>query len=45
VGLAFQFRWQAKGDTATLGELKGDKVQQLQSHLEGDYERTKEAPK
>jgi hypothetical protein len=41
VGLEFSFRWQAKGDAATLDELKGDKAEGLKSHLEGQYERKK----
>jgi hypothetical protein len=37
VGLEFRFTWKAKDDTATLGEVKGEKVDAIKSHLEGDY--------
>jgi len=41
VGRAFSFKWKAKDDTATLDDLKGDDVELLKSHLEGDYEPKK----
>jgi hypothetical protein len=39
VGVEFTFKWQAKDDTATLDEVKGDKADALKSHLEGKYEK------
>src|SRR5262249_29194724 len=39
VGLEFRFTWQVKGDAATLGDVKGDNVEHLKTHLEGEYER------
>jgi hypothetical protein len=41
VGTEFSFKWNVKDDTAKLGDLKGDKVEQLKSHLEGDYKQKK----
>jgi hypothetical protein len=41
VGLEFNFKWQAKEGTATLDDLKGEKVDALKSHLEGKYEQKK----
>jgi hypothetical protein len=37
VGTEFSFKWKAKKDTAKLEDLKGDKVDLLKSHLEGEY--------
>jgi hypothetical protein len=37
VGTEFSFKWKVKDDTATLDDLKGDKVELLKSHLEGKY--------
>jgi hypothetical protein len=39
VGLEFSFRWNAKGDSATLDEVKGDNIDMLKSHLEGKYQK------
>jgi hypothetical protein len=41
VGTEFSFTWKVKDDTATLGDLKGDDVELLKSHLEGDYDKKK----
>jgi hypothetical protein len=41
VGLEFSFTWQVKDGIATLGDLKGKKVELLKSHLEGQYEQKK----
>src|SRR5262245_29537834 len=41
VGLTFVFRWNSKDDAAKLDELKGDNVDALKSHLEGDFEKKK----
>jgi hypothetical protein len=41
VGLKFTFNWKVKDNTVTLDELKGDNVEALKSHLEGDYEQKK----
>jgi hypothetical protein len=38
-GLTFSFKWQVKGDTATLDDLKGDKTDLIKTHLEGKYEK------
>lgn len=39
VGLEFSFQWQVKDDTATLDDMKGEKVERLKSHLEGKYDK------
>ena len=39
VGLDFTFKWTMKGDAAKLGDVKGDKVETLKSHLEGEFEK------
>jgi hypothetical protein len=39
VGLKFSFKWTVKGKTAKLDDLKGDNVETLKSHLEGDFEK------
>ncbi len=39
LGLEFSFKWQVKGDTATLDNVKGDKTDPIKSHLEGKYEK------
>jgi hypothetical protein len=39
VGLEFNFTWQAKDDAATLGDMKGEKIERIKSHLEGKYEK------
>jgi hypothetical protein len=41
VGTEFSFKWRVKGDTAKLDDLKCAKVEQLKSHLEGEYDRKK----
>ena len=37
----FRFKWHVEGDSGTLDEVKGDKSDLLQSHLEGKYDRKK----
>jgi RNA polymerase sigma factor (sigma-70 family) len=37
VGTEFTFKWKVKDDTATIGDVKGEKVELLKSRLEGDY--------
>jgi hypothetical protein len=39
VGLEFSFKWSVKNGAATLKEVKGDDVDLLKAHLEGDYSR------
>jgi RNA polymerase sigma factor (sigma-70 family) len=41
VGTAFSFKWAAKGDTATLDDVKGDKgtADLLKSHLEAEFSK------
>src|SRR5262245_5302851 len=39
VGFKFTFKWKASGDTARLDDLRGDGVEMLKSHLEGDFEK------
>jgi hypothetical protein len=41
VGLEFSFKWTVKGATARLDDLKGDNVETLKSHLEGDFVQKK----
>ncbi len=41
VGTAFTFTWKAKGNTATLADVRGDKADVLKAHLEGEYEAKK----
>jgi RNA polymerase sigma factor (sigma-70 family) len=41
VGLEFSFKWKVKENTATLDDVKGDKVEHLKAHLEGDYDLKK----
>jgi hypothetical protein len=41
LGLEFTFKWNVKDDTATLGDVKGEKSEILKAHLEGDYEEKK----
>ena len=41
IGLEFSFTWQVKDDVATLGDLKGENVEVLKSHLEGKYDQKK----
>jgi hypothetical protein len=37
VGTEFSFKWKVKDGTAKLDDLKCEKVEQLKSHLEGEY--------
>src|SRR5262249_41203971 len=37
VGTEFSFRWTVKKDTAKLDDVKCEKVEQIKSHLEGEY--------
>jgi hypothetical protein len=37
LGTEFRFKWLVKDGTAKLDDLKGDQVDLLKSHLEGDY--------
>jgi hypothetical protein len=39
VGTEFSFKWKVKNETAKLDELKGEKVEALKSHLEGEYKK------
>jgi hypothetical protein len=39
IGLEFRFTWQVDGDVATFGEIKGENVERLKSHLEGKYDK------
>jgi hypothetical protein len=41
VGTKFSFNWKVTDDTAKLADLKGDKVDLLKSHLEGEYSNKK----
>jgi hypothetical protein len=43
IGVKFNFQWKVKDDTAKLDDLKGEgrKVDELKSHLEGEYEQKK----
>lgn len=41
VGTEFRFAWKVKDDSAKLDDLKGENVELLKSHLEGEYERKK----
>jgi hypothetical protein len=41
VGTKFRFSWQVKDDAAKLDDLKGEDVELLKAHLEGEYERKK----
>jgi hypothetical protein len=39
VGTEFSFKWTVTDDAAKLADVKGEKVEQLKSHLEGEYSR------
>ena len=41
IGFEFSLKWKVKGETATLGDVKGDNVELLKSHLEGEYGQKK----
>jgi hypothetical protein len=38
-GTKFSFKYTIKDDAATLEDVKGDNVDPLKSHLEGEYEK------
>jgi hypothetical protein len=38
VGLEFNFKYEIKNDTATLDDMKGENIEGIKSHLEGEYE-------
>jgi hypothetical protein len=38
VGLEFNFKYEIKNDTVTLDDLKGENIEGLKSHIEGEYE-------
>ena len=40
-GFKISFKWVAKGDTATLSDLTGDKVEDAKSVVEGEYKKKK----
>jgi len=37
IGTGFSFKWEVKDDSAKLDGIKGEKVEVLKSHLEGEY--------
>jgi hypothetical protein len=37
IGTVFSFKWEVKDDTAKLDDVKGDNVEPLKAHLEGEY--------
>jgi hypothetical protein len=39
VGTEFTFKWKVKDDAAKLDDLKGEKIEPLKSHLEGEYKK------
>ncbi len=41
IGTEFTFKWGTKNGTATIAEVKGEKVEMLASHLEGEFEEKK----
>jgi len=41
VGTEFNFKWKVKEGTARLDDLKCEKVEQVKTHLEGEYEKKK----
>jgi hypothetical protein len=41
VGSEFSFKWKVSDDTAKLEDIKGEKVEALKSHLEGEYSEKK----
>ena len=41
VGTEFSFTWKVTDNAAKLDDLKGDKVESLKSHLEGEYNQKK----
>jgi hypothetical protein len=40
-GTEFSFTWKIKDAAAKLDDLKGDKIEPLKSHLEGEYNQKK----
>ncbi len=38
-GTEFRFKWQTKGDSATLEDVQADRIDALKPHLEGKYEK------
>lgn len=45
VGLAFGFKWAAKGDTAELSDLTGDNLDNAKPLVEGEYKKAAEKKK
>jgi RNA polymerase sigma factor (sigma-70 family) len=41
VGSTFSFKWKVNGASATLDDIKGDHVELLKSHLEGQFDQKK----
>jgi hypothetical protein len=41
VGTEFSFKWKVTDNAAKLDDVKGDKVEPLKSHLEGEYSQKK----
>jgi len=41
VGTEFTFKWKVKDDAAKLEDLKGEKIEALKSHMEGEYSQKK----
>jgi hypothetical protein len=41
VGTEFSFKWKVTDNTAKLDDLKGEKIEPLKSHLEGEYNQKK----
>lgn len=39
IGLEFRFSWKTKDGTAKMDDFKGDNVEHLKSHMEGEYEK------
>jgi hypothetical protein len=39
IGLEFSFTYKIKNDAATLDDVKGENIETLKSHLEGEYEK------
>jgi hypothetical protein len=39
VGFKFSFKWKVDGGTARLGDVAGDDVEHVKTHLEGDFEK------
>ena len=41
-GLEFTFKWQAKGGTATLDDVNGEKADAVKARMEGEYTKKKD---